>query len=122
MSVGTQWWGVWCWRDNGPSFWRGAQGRGPGEEGPELLETTETEARKTADRLNEFARERTDSLGWRYEARPFGHELARLREIANAARGYLNSATAQVARYRRVALEKAVERWELAYPERPREP
>lgn len=43
-------------------------------------------------------------------------QLPALREIAGAARAWLNASTAKVAKYRRVALEKSVERWELAFP------
>jgi hypothetical protein len=49
-------------------------------------------------------------------AAPKPEELELLRRVAASARGYVNSSTAKVAKYRRVNLENTLREYELAYP------
>jgi hypothetical protein len=63
----TQWYGVVAMRDGKVQHWHRIHG-GTGEE----LRTTRAEAERTCKALNEFSAERTDSLGWSYEVRPYG--------------------------------------------------
>lgn len=62
-----RWWGVWCEQvgSGKPGFWRNVSGS------TEPLQTTRTEAKRTAKACNEFQETRTDSLGWEYKARPY---------------------------------------------------
>jgi hypothetical protein len=53
----TEWFSVWVMRDGYEGHWH-------------PVATTRTEAERVCKALNEFARERNDSLGWRYEVRP----------------------------------------------------
>lgn len=64
-------WGVWCERDGTPGFWRQL---GTGR--PQHLQTTKSEAIRRANALNENQKARTDSLGWKYEARVYVAEPA----------------------------------------------
>src|SRR5580700_288152 len=65
VEVVPQWYGVWGRREGYAGHWHRVQGT------PNPLQTTRTEADRTAKALNEHAAERTDSLGWRYEVRPY---------------------------------------------------
>lgn len=64
-----RWFGVWCEQDGKPGsgHWRGIHNT------LKPLQTTRTEAERSAKVLNEGASERTDSVGWRYEARLYQH-------------------------------------------------
>lgn len=66
------WWGVWVSNDLDPTFkgwwWDVRSGE---QVSSEPLQTTETEARRTADALMENQATRTDSLGWRYTAKSY---------------------------------------------------
>ena len=65
--MNEQWFGVWAMRDGYEGHWH------PMRDGDALsdLQTTRTEAERVCKALNEFARERTDSLGWSYKVRPY---------------------------------------------------
>ena len=74
----SPWFGVWVERAGEPGFWRN-------HHGTERLETTETEAARIAQALNETSVERTDSVGWMYRAMPIGwRERAERAEAALA--------------------------------------
>lgn len=60
------WWGVWAMREGYAGHWHPS-----GNDSRVHLETTKTEATRVAKALNKFAAERTDSLGWSYEVRPY---------------------------------------------------
>ena len=64
-----QWWGVWGSAPGDAGHWHGDP----------PLQTTRTEAARTAKALNEFSAERTDALGWRYEVRPWPPEAEKER-------------------------------------------
>ena len=64
-------WGIWCERDGEPGFWQGTAS------GP--VRTTRADAERRAANHNERQKTRTDSIGWRYEARPWTPEPVRAR-------------------------------------------
>lgn len=66
MPWPESWWGVWAMRDGYVGHWHQLR-NGSHED----LQTTKTEASRVCAALNEFAQERTDSLGWSYEVRPY---------------------------------------------------
>ena len=61
-----QWYGVWAKREGYAGHWHGVDALHP-----EPLQTTKTEATRVCAALNEFAAERTDSIGWSYEVQPY---------------------------------------------------
>jgi hypothetical protein len=68
-DVDEQWYGVWAKRDGyvgHVGHWHGTHD-GSGDD----VQTTRTEAERICKALNEFAAERTDSIGWSYEVRPY---------------------------------------------------
>ena len=64
--MSESWFGVWAMQDGYEGHWHPVH-----NDAREHLETTRTEAERVCKALNEFARERTDSLGWSYEVRPY---------------------------------------------------
>lgn len=60
------WFGVWAMREGYAGHWHRLHDGSHAD-----LETTRTEAERVCAALNEFARTRTDSLGWSYEVRPY---------------------------------------------------
>ncbi len=59
----SPWYGVWATKEDYTGHWHCLSNG-------ETLRTTLTEARRTADVLNDFAGQREDSTGWRYDVRP----------------------------------------------------
>lgn len=68
-AAGKQWYGVWAMRDGYAGHWHGTN-----DGSVDDVQTTLTEAKRICKALNEFARERTDSLGWSYEVRPYADD------------------------------------------------
>jgi len=60
------WYGVWAKRNGYAGHWHRTH-NGTHED----LQTTRTEADRVCAALNEFAAERTDSIGWSYEVRVY---------------------------------------------------
>lgn len=67
IGGGDPWWGVWAMREGYPGHWHSAVNTAATPH----LQTTRTEAERVSAALNEFSAQRTDSVGWRYEARPY---------------------------------------------------